>query len=34
LADGEAKHFYERLGFRGFTDVMAMIEPTKLYYQA
>jgi hypothetical protein len=28
LADGEAKHFYKRLGFRGFTDVMAMFEPT------
>ena len=31
VADGEAKHFYERLGFHGFTDVMVMIEPTKLY---
>ena len=34
LGDGEAKHFYKRLGFRGFTDVMAMFEPTKLYDQA
>jgi hypothetical protein len=24
LGDGEAKHFYKRLGFRGFTDVMAI----------
>jgi hypothetical protein len=34
LADGEAKHFYKRLKFRGFTDVMAIFEPTKLYDQA
>lgn len=34
VADGQAKHFYERLGFRGFTDVMALIDPAKLHDQA
>jgi len=34
VADGETKNFYARLGFRGYADVMALIDPTKLYDQA